>query len=262
MRVAIMPEGYVPRDEVSDLLVSKTARHGTLTAADRAAIRGVRAKVSELSVGQDAVRQGDRPEVAVFLLDGMLARYHTLPTGDRQYLSLHLAGDLPDLQSLFLTTMDHSLGALNRVRLARLLHSDLRSLILKRPGVGFALWRVPLVDAAIFRQAITNNSAREPVARLAHLFCEVFHRSRAGIAPDRSCPLPMSQAQLGQILGLSSISIHRALTALRKEGSADLRKGRIEILDWRSLVRRAAFDPLYLHPEKDSVIAQRPFRGR
>jgi hypothetical protein len=34
------------------------------------------------------------------ILGGMLARHHTLPGGDRQYLSFHIAGDMPDLQSL------------------------------------------------------------------------------------------------------------------------------------------------------------------
>jgi CRP-like cAMP-binding protein len=52
--------------------------------------------------GTDILRQGDRPHVTVMVRSGMLARYHTMPSGDRQYLSLHVAGDLPDLQSLFL----------------------------------------------------------------------------------------------------------------------------------------------------------------
>jgi CRP-like cAMP-binding protein len=68
--------------------------------------------------GTDILRQGDRPHVTVMVRSGMLARYHTMPSGDRQYLSLHVAGDLPDLQSLFLGIMDHSLCAIDKAQIA------------------------------------------------------------------------------------------------------------------------------------------------
>ena len=247
--------------EALDLLLAKMEQHGTLTAADESAICALRAHRRTLAPGEDVVCQGERPDVAVFVIAGMLARYHTLPSGDRQYLSFHIKGDLPDVQSLLLSIMDHSLCALDAAEIAVLPHDPLIDLCLRRPGVGFAFWRLTLVDAAIFRQAITNNGARSHVVRLAHFFCEQHFRAKeAGLVEDESCSLPLNQSQLGQALGMSHISVNRAMQKLRKERLADLRSGRLDVLNWNALSRFAGFDPTYLHIDKISAVSQRRFR--
>jgi len=247
--------------EALDLLLGKMEQHGTLTAADEAAICALRAHRRSLAPGEDAVCQGERPDVAVFVLSGMLARYHTLPSGDRQYLSFHIKGDMPDVQGLLLSIMDHSLCALHHADIAVLPHDPLIDLCLRRPGVGFAFWRLTLVDAAIFRQAITNNGARSHVTRLAHFFCEQYFRAKeAGLVEDESCSLPLNQSELGQALGMSHISVNRTMQKLRKERLADLRSGRLQVRNWEALQRFAGFDPTYLHIDKISKVSQTRFR--
>jgi CRP-like cAMP-binding protein len=251
------------RRSVPELLLGKIAGHAALLPEDELAVRGVSARTRALAPGEDVVRQGDRPEVAVMVLSGMLARYQTLRTGDRQYISFHLAGDLPDIQSLFLTVMDHSLCALNTAEVALLPHEQLQKLIIKRPAISFALWRVTLADGAIFRQAVTNNGARDHLGRLAHLFCEMYVRAReAGLADGKSCSFPVSQVQLGQALGMSHISVNRALQRVRKARLADLRSGRLEIFNWSGLKRTAGFDPAYLHLKREAEIANTTFKVR
>src|ERR1043165_1048612 len=244
-----------------DLLLGKVREHGTLTAADESAICAVRADTRALRPGEDVVCQGDRPDVAVFVLSGMLARYHTLPSGDRQYLSFHIKGDLPDVQGLLLSIMDHSLCALDDAEIAVLSHDQLANLCARRPGVAFAFWRLTLVDAAIFRQAITNNGIRSHAVRLAHFFCEQYFRAReAGLVENESCSLPLNQSELGQALGMSHISVNRTMQKLRKQRLADLRSGRLAVLNWAALQRFAGFDSTYLHIDKISKVSQTRFR--
>lgn len=57
----------------------------------------------------------------------------------------------------------------------------------------------------------------------------------------------MSQIKLGQTLGMSHISVNRALQHLREERLVEFRNGMLTIVDWRALVTRAGFDPTYLH---------------
>jgi CRP-like cAMP-binding protein len=244
-------------------LVAKVAQHGTLLSADETAIRGVRVRSRMVEAGEDIVSQGEKPDVAVFLLSGMLARYHTLATGDRQYLSLHIAGDMPDVQSLLLDVLDHSLCAMDRAVIALLPHNQLQDVCVRRPAVAFALWRLTLIDAAIFRQAINNNSARSHSARLAHLLCEQFYRAREErLTQDNSCSLPLNQTQLGQLLGMSLVSVNRAFQALRRRGLVDFRAGQLTVRKWAELSRLAAFDPTYLHVAKGGDVPTTPFRGR
>ena len=233
-----------------DLLVKTLARHSSLTTADERAIRRLRPRLSKFARGADIVRQGDRPHVVVMVIGGMLARYHVRPNGERQYLSLHIAGDLPDLQSLFLGVMDHSVCALDEAQIACFRHADILSLVKRAPSAAIALWRHTLIDAAIFRQAITSLGRRGAVARVAHLFCEQFTRARAvGIVSGWSCPFPLSQSQVGQVLGLSLPSVHRANRSLRKENCAEVRSGRLRILNWQRLSHQAGFDPVYLYAD-------------
>lgn len=260
-----MPDDFLPsqNDRILDLLVAKVQEHGTLVPRDIAALRKLEPRARQLQAGDDVVRQGEKPTVSVMMLSGMVARHHTLPGGDRQYLSFHIAGDMPDLQSLFLNMMDHSVCAMDDAEIAVFPHRPLQNLLLERPGVGFALWRMTLVDAAIFRQAITNNSARPPAARLAHFFCEQMQRAReAKLTNSDSCSLPLTQEELGQALGLSLVSVNRALQKLRRDGLIEFRNSRLEVRDWTRLVATAGFDDGYLHCAKQSHISLTPFNRR
>src|SRR5262245_93251 len=117
--------------------------------------------------------------------------------------------------------------------------------------VGVAIWRETLIDAAIFREAITNNSARPLQTRLAHFFCEQFYRSRAaGLATAGACNLPLTQMELGETVGAALPSISRALQSLRETGVVDLRSGRLHIRNWDRLVELGEFNPTYLHLRK------------
>jgi CRP-like cAMP-binding protein len=236
--------------EALELLVQTLARHSTISTKDERAIRKLRTRVTAVERGADIVHQGDRPHVAVMVISGMLARYHTLPNGHRQFLSLHIAGDLPDLQSLFLGIMDHSLCAVSEAQIARFPHGEILALVKRAPSAGLAFWRHTLIDGAIFRQAITNNGRRSAVARVAHLFCEQFTRARAvGGVSGWSCPFPLTQSQIGQVVGLSLPTVNRATQSLRKENCAEVRSGELRILDWRRLGQQAGFDPIYLRAD-------------
>ena len=196
----------------------------------------------------DQLTQGDRAKTAAVVLDGVLARYHTLASGDRQYLSIHITGDWPDAQGLFLDRMDHSVCAMGDAAVCVIPHEDLVRLFQARPTIGFAIWRETLIDAAIFRAAITNNSARRPVPRLAHFFCEVYVRTQSiGLASNGECALPFSQSQLGELLGMSLISVNRHLQVLRERQACEFRSGRLTVLDFKKLSALGGFDALYLH---------------
>jgi CRP-like cAMP-binding protein len=236
--------------QAADLLVRTLGRHSTLSIRDERALRKLHPRVRKVSRGTDIVRQGDHPNVVVMVIGGMLARYHTTQDGDRQYLSLHIAGDLPDLQSLFLGVMDHSLCALNSAEIAMFRHSEILSLLKRSPSAAIPLWRHTLIDGAIFRQAITRNSTRSAVVRIANLFCEQFTRARiVGLASGWSCPFPLSQTEIGQVVGLSIATVNRASQSLRRENCARVRAGRLDILNWRRLEKVGGFELVYLRED-------------
>jgi hypothetical protein len=109
------------------------------------------------------------------------------------------------------------------------------------------------LDAAIFREAITNNSARPMRTRMAHLFCELFYRARiAGLTRGNRWHFPISLVQLGETLGMSIATVNRTLQQLRASATMGFRDGELIVMQWRQLSRLGDFDAGYLHLKKPS----------
>jgi len=230
------------------ILVAKLKEHSRLSGEDVAVIRGFSHSIRELVPDEDFIRQGDDPDVSAVVMSGWVARYHLLPNGPRQYLSFHMAGDWPDAQALFLDRMDHAVCAISAAQVACIPHKEIIKAFELRPPIGFAIWRETLIDAAIFREAITNNSARSKPARMAHLFCELFYRARAGgLVRENELTLPISLPQFGETLGMAIATINRTLSELRASRTMDFRTGLLTVRDWPKLCVIGQFDPGYLH---------------
>lgn len=233
------------------ILIRKLREHSRLTAEDVAAINAFSHSLRELKSDEDLIRQGDDPSVSAVVVSGMVARYHLLPSGARQYLSFHMAGDMPDSQALFIDKMDHAVCAIGPALIASVTHKDLIATFKRHPTVAFAIWRETLIDAAIFREAITNNGARSMAARMAHLFCELFYRATAsGLTDGNMLAVPISLVQLGETLGMSIASVNRTLHDLRASRAMNFQRGELHVNDWSRLKKIAQFKPDYLHQKK------------
>jgi CRP-like cAMP-binding protein len=231
-----------------DIIIRKLNKHSRLHPLDETALRSLSVRVRRLRPDEDLMREGDEPEVSALVLEGMVARYHALANGKRQYLSFHLSGDLPDAQTLFLEKMDHTVCSVGKAAVALIAHEDILGLFKQRPSIGFAIWRETLIDAAIFREAITNNSSRPPRTRMAHLFSELYYRARsAGLEEAGSLHLPLHQGQLGDALGMSLVTVNRTLQALRRTSAMEFRNGILTVRDWKRLTEIGEFDAAYLH---------------
>lgn len=57
----------------------------------------------------------------------------------------------------------------------------------------------------------------------------------------------MTQEQLGDATGLTSVHVNRMLQQLRKEGLIRLQDRSVTIEDWQGLSRAASFDAAYLY---------------
>ncbi|WP_306424503.1 Crp/Fnr family transcriptional regulator [Methylobacterium oxalidis] len=221
---------------------------GPLSAEERQAVESLPVKTRVLEPGHDIVNDGDQPSHSCLVLSGWVCRYKMLSLGRRQVLSFHVAGDIPDLQSLHLPLMDYSLAPLTRSAVAFIAHESLRELTATFPGLAAVLTRDLLIDAAAYRAWLTGLGRRSAYERLAHLFCELYLRQQAvGLAEAHRCPLPITQMDLGDALGLSNVHVNRVLKEMRGSGLVTLRAGTLVIEKWPELAQAAEFDPSYLH---------------
>jgi CRP-like cAMP-binding protein len=204
--------------------------------------------VHELGADVDIVREGDRPSQCCLLLEGFTCRYKFTEAGKRQIFSFHTPGDIPDLQSLHLKVMDHSLKSITVSKVAFIPHDSIAKLTRECPRVADVLWRDTLIDAAVFREWMVGIGRRSAYTRIAHLMCEVFTRLRAvGLTNGYACEFPITQSEIGDSLGLSTVHVNRSLQEMRADGLVDLQCGTLTILDWDAFKKAGEFDSTYLH---------------
>lgn len=234
-----------------DMLVRKLESIASLSHDERLAIQNLPTKTRTVHPGQDIVQDGDQPSNCWLLLDGWMARYKDISEGRRQILSFHIPGDVPDLQSLHLAVMDHSIRAISPSTVALIPHDSLRALMVRFPNLAVALWRETLVDAALFRTWMVGMGQRSARERMAHLFCEMYAKLHAVGLADRHCvEWPLTQVDMAHALGLSNVHVNRALQDLRGQGLIILERRTLTIPNWSALCQKAGFDPIYLHLEK------------
>lgn len=219
-----------------------------LTQAEAEAVLSLPVTVREVRAGTEIVREGDRPSQACLMLDGMSFRFRIVGDGARQIFSYHIAGDMPDLQSLYLERMDHSLLALTNSKVAFLPHRSLHQLIEAHPRVGGYLWRETLIDGSIFREWMSNIGRRQALGRLAHVICELYARYHAiGAAHDLTMPFPVTQSVLGDAHGLSVIHVNRVMKELRAAKLISTARRELTILNWDGLAGVGDFEDEYLY---------------
>lgn len=240
--------------------VRSLERFHPLAQEEKQALQDSVSRVVELGAHEDINRQGEQSSDSPILLDGFAYRYKLFDDGRRQIVAFHVAGDFCDLDDLF-TPADHHVGTLTASRFALIPHRALLALIDDFPAIGRALWRVTIRDAAILRQWLANLGRQDAYVRLTHLLCEVMVRSQeAGLSDGLSYSFPLTQAELGDALGISYVHVNRVLQRLRRERLITLQNRSVTITDWARLVEAGKFDPTYL--DTGSASAEERSRGR
>lgn len=219
-----------------------------LDAVERECILALPHKVETVAAGECIVREGEATTHSCLLLSGFAFRQKIAGDGGRSISAVQMKGDIVDLQNSLLGTADHSVNALTRAEIARIPRQAVVDLAFSRPKIGMAMWYDTLVDASIFREWILNNARRDAKARIAHVLCEFGVRLESlGLGDRCAYQFPMTQEQLADVTGLTSIHVNRSLMALEAEGLLTRTSRYVAVADWHNLQEAGDFDEAYLH---------------
>lgn len=165
---------------------------------------------------------------------GWACRLRVLPDGRRQIVTFFLPGDTirlgdvdhPAIRSTILAMTDLTLLNASRLAEAVARADDSIANIVQACRVTFIWSQAQLLDHVLRLGRLTA------LERMAHLILELHYRMQdAGLAQDGRFPLPLTQSQFGEALGLSLVHVNRTLQQLRREQLIELKPGRIAILD-------------------------------
>jgi CRP-like cAMP-binding protein len=231
-----------------DPLLHKLQQWMPLNAHERAAVLALPCKVQKAERGKYIIRDGDVATHACLLIAGFAFRQKVVSDGGRSISAIHMRGDLVDLQNALLGVADHSVQTLTACTLGFIPREAVKQIAFALPNVGMAMWYDTLVDASIFREWIANIARRSAPSRVAHLLCEFGTRlEAAGLGAKLNYELPMSQEQLADCTGLTSVHVNRTLMGLQASGDIFRSVRHVAIADWEKLSTTADFRSDYLH---------------
>ena len=225
--------------------------------ADRDAVLELPYTIRKLDAGQVLVWDGDRPQYTCLLVSGYAFRHKHAGNGGRQILSIHMKGDIVDLQNSLLGVADHNVQMLTAGEVAMIPADKVREVAFSHPTVGMAMWYETLVEGSIFREWVLNLGRRDARTRIAHMLCEFGLRLEVAELGEQSAyELPITQEQLADAVALTPVHVNRTLKKLEDDGLITRTKRAIAIVDWKQLAKEGDFQPRYLHLESPNGAAK------
>lgn len=129
----------------------------------------------------------------------------------------------------------------------RVPHDPIRDFTIKYPAIAHAFWRDTIADASILSKWISALGRRSAKLRMAHLICEMGIRmEQAKLGTRNRYRLPKTQAQLADVVGVTTVHLNRTFQTLRRDRLFLTEGMNIRVLDFERLCSMAEFDGRYL----------------
>ncbi|WP_456269166.1 Crp/Fnr family transcriptional regulator [Kushneria sp. AK178] len=232
-------------------LVARLQHYTELKKDDVNMLRSIPERTTRFDRGEYIITEGDDPVAVHLMLEGWACRCKMLSDGREQIMGYLMDGDLCDLHVTLLSHMDHSIRTLTPATVAMIPEESINRIFEDYPRLARALSWYTTVDEAITRHWLLNVGLRSAEARVAHLFCEMVVRFQAaGLTENTTIAMPLTQVNLAETLGLTSVHVNRVLQRLRQKNLITLAQKRLVVLDFEGLKAVAEFDAGYLHLKK------------
>jgi CRP-like cAMP-binding protein len=228
-------------------LIRKLENYVHLSDIEKRSLMQADVQVRDIEARVDIIREHQEVEGATLVLEGFACRYKLLPDGRRQMLGYMLPGDMCDPRIFLLHQMDHSIATISRAKIAIWPRKSVLGLTSLYPRITRAFWWCALVDEGTAREWLVSLGQRTALERLAHLICELYYRLKAiDMVSSHGFDFPVTQAELGDTLGLSAVHVNRTLQDMRRERLVRLAGRRLTVLNLEALSTIAMFNPDYL----------------
>ncbi|MFC6791851.1 Crp/Fnr family transcriptional regulator [Methylobacterium komagatae] len=242
-------EWSLPSEAVGPIgaLVRKLDGYAVLRDEDRKALAGLASYVRSVGRYTVLVEQECAADHALIVCSGFACRYKRRISGRRLILAYLIPGDHCDRGALYGYPLDHTIETLTPGQIAKVPRGHYLDMLEGHPRIALAFQRAKLAEEATAREWMTNIGMRLGPERMAHLLCELLERHGSiGQVTNDQFDLPLTQADLADALGLTSVHVNRVLQALRRDGLIALRGRRLRILAPRRLSELGEFEARYL----------------
>lgn len=218
-----------------------------MTREERAFLEEMQGAPFAVEAGRDFVTEGDPVSASLVMREGWAFRYRIVPSGKRHIVSYVLPGDVIALHASYERHAAHSVAALTDVELSIVEPIRVMNLSRNHPLLASGLDWMTVATFNIVAEHTVSLGVRPAKQRILHLMLELYCRLMVvGLADGDGFACPLTQTQIGDTLGLTSVYVSKCLSRLRADGLLRIGRGRVEFPDMGKALAAADFDAGFL----------------
>ena len=196
--------------------------------------------IRHLGPRESLALEGDAAHRFHRVLNGTIAGYKATADGRRQIVAFFFPGDLVGLTAG--ERHDYSAEAVGHASVCSVPHTRLGALAEKTPALRESLLAALRRELAAAQERLLWLGCKTARERLACFLLECAGRTGRPVENGRQIvPLPMSQPEIGDYLGLASETVSRSLAELARDGAIEVMRpfNGVVVHDRRRLERAA-----------------------
>ncbi|QPH55474.1 Crp/Fnr family transcriptional regulator [Pontivivens ytuae] len=224
-------------------LVTKLSHYMTLSETDRGHLARLEEAEDEIEPQTDCTTEGDPLERLYVVKTGWLYSYLDMPDGRRQIVQLHHAGDMVGFPDIAFTRVATTLRSCTPAILCPFPKSALSEIFATAPRLTALIFAIAARDQIVLTDMLRATGRMTATERVANLHLSLLTRLR--ITNSRMTDtfnLPLSQREIGDVLGLTNVSVSKSTTQLEQDGLIARHGRQVQILDEERLAQLVSFD--------------------
>jgi CRP-like cAMP-binding protein len=189
--------------------------------------------------GAVVIRENEGPREMFIVRSGWLHSSGVLGNGSRQILRFHFQGDILGLPLLAFAEPPETVTAVTDVVLAPFSREKLGQIINEHPRLGALILAISVAERVALADRLASIGRTSARARVGSLICEIVSRMRrlGAVSENGYVQLPLTQEDIGDATGLTSVHVNRMMRALAEDGVIERNGGNhVRLLDEKRLI--------------------------
>ncbi len=241
---------------VSSHMLKRFGHFVSLSEAETALLSELERDSRPVAAGDWLWHEGDPADTLLVLSEGWACSARYLPDGSRQLLEVFLPGDILGIFELVTGERRNDVSMLTDGQVSEYPYTRVFELFERSERLKTALFAIANQHQAMLAERLVSVARRNARERLAHFLCECRARLPGSMndTATQSFLLPLSQQDLADALGMSTVHVSRTFTALACLGLVRRQHFHMVILDPRRLECMADFNGDYLACDHQALV--------
>ena len=215
-----MAKKYILQDlpKCEDCVIRNSSLFGEIETSHLDNVRSLRTSQITFNTGDYIYHEGDMPAQAYTLQQGWICLFKTFEDGSRQILNFALPGEFLNYK-LSNDPLDHSAIAQTDITLCVFPLDLFKSVLSELPELSMAISSLTEISIERCYSALASTASSNAEVKVAYLLLSLYVREMS-LKQDESNSvyLPITQVDIGDALGLTSVHVSRVFKSLQTKG--------------------------------------------